>query len=82
MCSGVARCLKPGGRFDIENYFLGVETHQEALHAAGFHDIRWHPPLLSPEGKKAYGRNYWSDLLDHPPVIFIECFKQAGGGTG
>ena len=54
---------------DIENYFLDVATHEEALRAAGFSDIRWHRPLLSPEGDAAYGREYWSDLLDHPPVI-------------
>jgi toxoflavin synthase len=120
MCGGIARCLKPGGRFvtvnsnpacdfpsapsyrkygfeafvvglccegapitwrfhledgpfDIENYFLDVEIHEEALCAAGFRDIRWHRPLLSPEGEAVHGRDYWSDLLDHPPVIFIEC---------
>ena len=120
MCSGIARCLKPGGRFvtvncnpacdfpaspsyrkygfetsvtgplcegapitwtfyledgrfDIENYFLSVETHEEALRAAGFRDARWHQPMLSPEGDSAYGRDYWSALLDHPPLIFIDC---------
>ena len=120
MCSGIARCLKPGGRFvtvncnpacdfpaapsyrkygfetsvtgplrqgvpitwtfyledsrfDIENYFLSVETHEEALRAAGFRDVRWHQPMLSPEGDTAYGRDYWSALLDHPPLIFIDC---------
>ena len=118
MCRGVARCLKPGGRFvtvnsnpacdfpsapsyrkygfetrvvglfgegapitwtfylqdgpfDIENYFLDVETHEEALRGAGFRDIRGHRPVLSPEGEAASGQDYWSDLLDHPPVIFI-----------
>jgi toxoflavin synthase len=121
MCSGIARCLKPGGRFvtvnsnpacdfslapsyrkygfettvvgpfregapitwtfyledghfDIENYFLNVEIHEEALHAAGFRDVHWHQPMLSPEGDSAYGRDYWSTLLNDPPVIFIECF--------
>ena len=121
MCSGIARCLKPGGRFvtvncnpacdfpaapsyrkygfrtsvlgrflegapitwtfyqedgpfDIENYFLNVETHEEVLRAAGFCDVRWHQPMLSAEGVSAYARDYWSALLDHPPVTFIECF--------
>ena len=120
MCSGVARCLKPGGRFvtvnanpacdfastpsyrkygfdtfvigafgegapiifrfyledgpfDVENYHLDVETHERALRAAGFNSVRWHRPLLSPEGEAASGRDYWSDLLDHPPVIFLDC---------
>lgn len=121
MCSGIARCLKPGGRFvtvnsnpacdfpaapsyhkygfetsvigpfregapitwtfhledgpfDIENYFLSVAIHEEALRAAGFCTIRWHRPMLSPEGDSAYGQDYWSALLDYPPLIFIECF--------
>ena len=120
MCSGIARCLKPGGRFvtvncnpacdfpgapsyrkygfetsvvgpfregapitwtfyledsrfDIENYFLSVEIHEEALRAAGFRDVHWHQPMLSSEGDSAYGRDYWSALLDHPPLIFIDC---------
>jgi len=121
MCSGIARCLKPGGRlvtvncnpacnfpaspsyrkygfetsvvgplregapitwtfyledgpFAVENYFLSVEIHEQALRTAGFRDIRWHQPILSPEGQSAYGRDYWSALLDHPPLVFIECF--------
>lgn len=122
MCSGIARCLKPGGRFvtvnsnpksdfstapsyrkygfetsvvgpfgegapitwtfyleegpfDIENYFLSAAVHEETLRAAGFRDIRWHQPMLAPEGASAYGHDYWSALLDHPPVIFIECLR-------
>ncbi len=62
------------GPFYIENYFLDVETHEEALRAAGFRGICWHRPQLSPQGEAAYGRDYWSDLLNHPPVTFIECF--------
>jgi toxoflavin synthase len=120
MCRGIARCLKPGGRFvtvnsnpawdfssapsyrkygfeasvggsfqeqvpiiwtfylddgplQIENYYLSVQTHETALRAAGFREVRWHRPLLSPEAEAADGRSYWSDLLDHPPLTFIEC---------
>jgi ubiquinone/menaquinone biosynthesis C-methylase UbiE len=122
MCSGIARCLKPGGRFvtvnsnpacdfpsapsyrqygfevsvvapfhegapitwtfyledgplTIENYFLSVGIHEEALRAAGFHDLRWHRPMLAPEGQSSYGRDYWLVLLDHPPITFIECIR-------
>ena len=123
MCSGIAHCLKQGGRFvtvncnpacdfpalpsyrkygfetsvvgplregasitwtfyledgpfAVENYFLSVEIHEEALRAAGFRNVLWHQPKLSPEGVSAYGRDYWSALLDHPPMIFIECFAK------
>ena len=63
------------GLFDVENYFLSVEIHEEALRAAGFRDVRWHQPTLSPEGDSAYGRDYWSTRLDRSPLIFIECFR-------
>ncbi|MBA4186672.1 MAG: class I SAM-dependent methyltransferase [Planctomycetaceae bacterium] len=120
MCNGIARCLKPGGRFvtvntnpathfpsvpsyrkygfeastggewregtpiqwkfyledrtfEIENYHLNLAAHEEALKAAGFQNIRWHGPQLSPEGQKAYGAEFWSLLLTECPVAFLEC---------
>jgi toxoflavin synthase len=122
MCDGIARSLKPGGRFvtvncnpsrtfptapsyrkygfetsvegawqegspikwtfhlsdgpfDIENYHLSMATHEEAFRNAGFRDIRWHAPKLSPEGLLSNDLEYWSDLLGSPPVTFIECVK-------
>ena len=35
--------------FEIENYFLNVQIHEEAFRLAGFREIRWHRPSLSPE---------------------------------
>src|SRR4051794_4234589 len=61
------------GPLDIENYFLNVGIHEEALHAAGFRDVRWHQPMLSPDGAATYGHDYWSTLLDNPPFILIDC---------
>jgi toxoflavin synthase len=60
------------GPFQIENYYLNVETHEAVLRSTGFRDIRWHRPLLSPEGEAADGRDYWSAILDHPPMTFLE----------
>jgi toxoflavin synthase len=63
------------GSFDIENYYLSVATHEEAFCKAGFRDIRWHPPRLSPEGLLENDQEFWTSLLDHPPLAFIECVK-------
>jgi SAM-dependent methyltransferase len=122
MCRGIARCLKPGGRFvtvntnpdlefahlpsfreygfdvdaggvvtegtpitwtfhledgplRVENYHLDRESHEKALRAAGFGELQWHKPRLSPAGESARGRDYWASFLSHAPVIFIECLK-------
>jgi len=122
MCDGIARSLKPGGRFvtvnsnpalafptapsyrkygfetsvqgdwnegapikwtfhlsdgpfDIENYYLSPATHEEAFRKAGFRDVRWHRPKLSPDGLLENDRDFWSSLLEYPPVTFIECIR-------
>jgi toxoflavin synthase len=63
------------GPFTITNYYLSVATHEWALTTAGLRDIRWHPPLVSPEGLVEFGHDYWALFLQHKPVIFIECAK-------
>jgi toxoflavin synthase len=122
MCRGIARCLKPGGRFitvnmnpglnfaeapsyrpygfdtelvgllvegapvtwtfllgdgefEIENYYLSRATHEQAFRAAGFQDVRWHGPRLSPEGRVSHGKDFWRTFLEQPPITFIECLK-------
>jgi len=122
MCDGIARSLRPGGRFvtvnqnpalrfpdapsyrrygfetsvpgpwregapitwkfhlddgcfEIENYHLDVAIHEEAFRGAGFRAVRWHTPMLAPEGAQAHGQEFWSTLLQHPPVTFVECVK-------
>jgi ubiquinone/menaquinone biosynthesis C-methylase UbiE len=61
--------------FEITNYHLSVATHEQALHEAGLRDVRWHAPRLSPAGEAESGREYWADLLQEPPLIFLECAK-------
>jgi ubiquinone/menaquinone biosynthesis C-methylase UbiE len=61
--------------FEIENYYLDVALHEQALQAAGFKKIHWHPPKLSPQGTAACASEYWSAFLDNSPVTFLECVK-------
>ncbi len=122
MCDGIARSLKPGGRFVtvntspaldfrnapsyrkygfetavvgtwgegalirwtfhlgdgpfvIENYHLNAAVHEEALHRAGFSEVRWHPAKLSPDAPVDQDGAFWSTLLESPPLAFIECFR-------
>lgn len=122
MCGGIAKCLKPGGRFvtancnpalhfptapsyrkygfetsvagefregspikwtffledssfEIENYYLDVAIHEESLRSAGFREIHWHRPRVSPQGEAEYGDDFWTTFLSQSPATFIECVK-------
>lgn len=61
------------GPVEVENYWLPASVYDEALRSAGFTDVRWHRPRLSPLGEAACEPDYWRALLEHPPVIAIEC---------
>jgi toxoflavin synthase len=56
----------------VENDHLSVAAHEDALRRAGFREVTWRQPQLSPHGA-AEGDGYWSNFLDHSPVIFMEC---------
>jgi hypothetical protein len=59
----------------VENYHLSISTHEQALQAAGFGQIRWHRPCVSPLGLASHPAGFWSIFLDFPPVILLECAK-------
>jgi toxoflavin synthase len=61
--------------FAITNYHLSVETHERAFKVAGFSQVTWHDPELSADIIGDTERRYWSDFLEHPPIVFIECVK-------
>jgi len=62
------------GPVTVENYHLNTETHETALRQAGFQNIRWHSPRVSPEGLMEDDRGFWSTFLDHSPITFLECW--------
>ena len=67
--------LEDGGTFSIENYYLSVAAHEDALRQAGFRTIRWHRPGVAPDGAAGHAPDFWKAFLDSPPVTFIECVK-------
>jgi ubiquinone/menaquinone biosynthesis C-methylase UbiE len=60
-------------QFQIENYHLGLATHEWAAQSAGLRDVRFHAPRLSPAGSRGYEAGFWDDFLADQPVFFIEC---------
>jgi toxoflavin synthase len=57
----------------VENYYMTNGALESTLRAAGFREIKWHPAKLYPEAPADGG--YWSDFLDHSPIIFNECTR-------
>jgi SAM-dependent methyltransferase len=52
-------------------HYYTQATLQFALQDAGFRDIRWHKPEISPEGLKKYGDSFWKNYIDHPELGYI-----------
>jgi toxoflavin synthase len=63
------------GSFAIENYHLDASAHEEAFRLAGFREINWHRPRLSPEGAREHEIEHWATFMEQPPAIFMECVK-------
>jgi ubiquinone/menaquinone biosynthesis C-methylase UbiE len=71
----ICTILQDGGPLNLTNYWLSPEVHEECMRAAGLRDIRWHNPRVSTLGKIGFDAEYWEALLNHPPVIFLECAR-------
>ncbi|MEA5532214.1 class I SAM-dependent methyltransferase [Dolichospermum sp. UHCC 0684] len=62
-------------KFTFDNYYLSIPTHEWAFQSVGFKEVRWQLPIVSPDGIKEFGQEFWQDFLDSVPIIGIECFK-------
>lgn len=69
-----------GDEFVIENYHLDAELHLATLRFAGFSDVNWTMPRLSPDvGARA---EYWQDFLHDPPIALLCCTEQGSARYG
>ncbi|MDJ0690633.1 MAG: class I SAM-dependent methyltransferase [Xenococcaceae cyanobacterium MO_188.B32] len=64
-----------GQKFSLYNYYLSRAIYEWAFRTAGFKKIRWHQPIVSPEGVQEFGQEFWQDFLDCAAIIGIECLK-------
>lgn len=64
-----------GEKVSFDNYYLSKATYEWALKSVGFKDIRWHNPIVSPEGVQKFSQEFWQDAIDYPYVLGITCQK-------
>ncbi len=62
-------------QFSFDNYYLSQATYEWAFRTVGLSEIRWHQPMVSPEGVQKFGKEFWQDFLDYSPIVGIECLK-------
>src|SRR5688572_28236192 len=67
--------LENGETFRFDNYYLSVDAHERALTAAGFGEIEWVQPMLSPDCGSAPAS--WNALLVDSPIVFLRCRRIA-----
>lgn len=64
-----------GEKVSFDNYYLSKATYEWALRSVGFKDIRWHNPIVSPEGVQKFSQEFWQDAIDYPYILGITCQK-------
>lgn len=59
----------------FEDYYFPLATYEEGLKAAGFSQVIWHEPQISPEGITRFGHSFWQDFIDSRMSVYLECVK-------
>ncbi len=61
--------------FSFTEYFWKKETYEKAFKKAGFKEVGWRKPIVSKEGIKRFGKNFWAGFLRSPQITGIVCIK-------
>lgn len=57
----------------VTAYHWSKATYEEELTRAGFANVVWHPPQVSPEGLAELGAEWWADYLARPHAAIVTC---------
>nr|VFK64547.1 MAG: Ubiquinone/menaquinone biosynthesis C-methylase UbiE [Candidatus Kentron sp. UNK]VFK71135.1 MAG: Ubiquinone/menaquinone biosynthesis C-methylase UbiE [Candidatus Kentron sp. UNK] len=58
-----------------DSYYFSKATYAWTFQQAGFKEVHWHEPMVSPEGIQELGQDFCQDMLDDSTSLFIECVK-------
>lgn len=65
--------VMPEMPFTIKAHAWSRAAYEGALTEAGFKDIRWFAPQISPEGLGELGSGYWQAYLRQPHAAIFDC---------
>ncbi len=67
--------MSHGKEMFFEDYYFTQATYEWAFKTAGFREIQWHKPVVSPEGIEKFGQSFWQDFIESRMSIYMECVK-------
>lgn len=59
--------------FTIRFHYWTRRSHEQALAAAGFRNIRWAAMECPPEAETALDREFWQNVLENPHTCILTC---------
>ena len=59
----------------LSGFFYTKETLGNLLYSAGFKLVTWHTPVISEEGRKQYGDEFWKEYLERCDVAYFTAVK-------
>jgi SAM-dependent methyltransferase len=64
--------------FGLRAHYWTQEGYESALTDAGFSDLVWHAPRVSPAGIEDQGSAFWEAYLARPHTLVLECIRSKG----
>ncbi len=59
----------------LSGFFYTKETLGKLLYSAGFKQVTWHTPVVSEEGMKLFGYEFWKEYLERCDVAYFTAVK-------
>ncbi len=60
---------------ELSAFYFTAETIEKELKAAGFKEITWHKPIVSDEGKRKMGANFWEGYIEDSELGYLAAKK-------